>query len=477
MTAFVRIISCLSLTLLLTACVSEPYQRPDSGVPEAWREQMDHTVAGSPSRSSKSEGWWKQLNDEALNGFMNKAVENNNDLKIAGARIAEAKALRGETFSKLLPDISATASANRTGKQSSLGGVDAANTTKQAGLNANWELDVFGGTRAELEAGDAGTLRAEAEYHQTKLLLLAEVARSYVETRTLQQLAELTQRNLTLQQETLRATRLQYDAQAVSKLDVVRAEAQVESTAAELPAIDATLAASRHRLSVLIGEAPGSVDALLEQSQPIPEFNEEIMLDTPIAVIAARPDVQAAEYRLMEATSLKNAASTEIFPKLTLSGFLGLGDATLYGASNPYSFGASALLPLLNFRRIESRIDAADARKMQALHAYKQTVLKALEEVENALVSYDREIKRGQSLQKAADSDREAARLARIKYQAGDATFLDLLIAEQRQLDAESAALASRAGAAKNAIALNTALASSESPLFQSDSSEKEKTP
>lgn len=451
-----KLLLCFAVIVVLCGC-SSSYKKPDIAAPEEWNvEESKEVVAVVPAKPISK--WWKQLNDETLNNLVEMALANNNNLKIAEARINEATALRGAALAKLFPSIDLTSSAMREGKQSSLGGSDGNDNKLQAGLSANWVIDLFGGSRAELKAKGAAMSGAEAEFQNTSLLLVSELASTYVEMRALQQRMDLTKKNLQIEEETLRATRIQHDAQAVSKLDVLRAEAQVKSTSAEIPSIEILLAASSNRLNVLVGANPGSINKKLQNVKGVPEFNEKIIMDKPVNIIATRPDIKAAEYKLIEAASLKDSAVSDLFPKISLSAFFGAGDSNLYGTSNPWSIGASALMPLLQFGKIEKRIKAADARSVAAMYEYKQSVLKALEEVENALISYDRESKRSALLDSASESYSEAARLARIKYEAGDANFLDLLIAEERLLDAQSSAIISQANATKAAINLYTAL-------------------
>ncbi len=431
---------------------------PSSEKPDvkAWENKGADTIAAESGKVDTQ--WWRSLKDPVLDRLLREAAGSNLDLKIAGLRMKEAQAQAGRASAALFPEVGVTGALTGEGRQSSRGGPDAASTRSELGISGIWDLDLFGGKRAELEASEANLGNAEASRRQAVQTLIADVARTYVEVRAQQQLLELTQKNLRLQQETLRATRIQFEAKAAAKLDVLRAQAQVSSTQAELPAIRASLAARQHRIAVLLGKPPQSIDAALKKPAAVPSFSDKIVLQTPIWTMASRPDIQAAEARLREQAALRSARAADIFPKLSLSAFFGLGTATLYSSATPWNLGANLAAPLLNFGRIESDIEAADARAQQALQRYRKTVLEALEEVENALVQYGEQKRRVASLEQSSASQREAARLARLKYDAGDAAFIDVLIAEERLLQAESGVVQARAAATRAAIDLYTAM-------------------
>ena len=448
--------------LLLTGCLlisgcqlAEKYLSPDLPIVEGWeKSETDKALSTVPSDPF----WWRGMKDATLDRLMTQAVQGNLDIKIAEARLAEARALTQRASAQLMPEIGLAGSLAQEGGQASRGGSDDANTRGEVGLSGSWNLDLFGGLSEEAAASEANLGNAEATRRLTVQTLLADIARTYVDVRAQQQLLALTEKNLTLQKETLRATRIQFEAKAAAKLDLLRAQAQVSRTKAEIPTIVASLAARQHRIAVLMGDTPESVDIALKKSAPVPVFSGDIVLQTPIWTMVNRPDIQAAEYRLREQAALKNARTADLFPKLSLSGFFGLGTSSLYSSATPWSLGANLLSPLLNFGRIESEIDAADARKMQALHRYRKTVLEALEQVENALVQYTQQKKRMAWLGESASSQREAARMARLKYEAGDGVFIDVLIAEERLLQAESAVAQSKAAVTRAAIDLYTAM-------------------
>ncbi len=456
MTKYRLLLLTISICTVTTACsVGEEYTKPQPTEIKTWSsKEKSMDIAGN----NIDPLWWRSLKDTTLNRLIDEAVKENLDIKIAEARLDEAKALTGRASSSLLPDINVTSSNAIEGNQGSRGGLNDTNKRSEIGISGTWDLDIFGSRREELQASKANLGNTEANLRQTMQTLVADLASTYIDMRAAQQLLLLTEKNLKLQQETLRATKIQFEAKAAAKLDVLRSQAQVSNTQAEIENINATIKAKQHRIAILMGKPPQDIDSILIKPSAIPFFTDKILLQTPIWVIANRPDIQAAEFRLIEQTALKNARTADLFPKLSLSGFFGIGTASFYTNTTPWTLGANLIAPLLNFGRLESEIEAADARKMQALHRYRKTVLEALEEVENALTQYSSQRKRLVSLEESSSSQQEAARMARLKYDAGDAIFIDVLIAEEHQLQAESAVVQAKASVTKSAIDLYTAM-------------------
>ncbi len=320
---------------------------------------------------------------------------------------------------------------------------------------------MFGANRARLEAAGAGLEATTFDRDRTQLVLAAEIARNYVRLRASQQQYAITLQNLRIQQETLKITQGQRDEGAVSDLDVVRAQAQVNGTMARLPQIRTASVSFINRLNVLTGHAPGTLDEVLNKVRMIPSMPPALVIATPVAVIAQRPDVSVAERRLAQATALSAAAIADFYPKLSLQGFFGVQHSQLYGVTSPWSATVTALLPLLNFGKLSSQADAADARKEQALYVYQQTILLALEEAENSLSGYLSELNRRKSLQLVAAQQAKAADIAREQYKAGIAAQIDLLVAERNRLDADNDVILSQQQVAENLILLYRSLGAS----------------
>jgi multidrug efflux system outer membrane protein len=331
-------------------------------------------------------------------------------------------------------------------------------TTAKAGVGASWESDAFGGNQRRHEAAEAAMQVAKAAFENVQLSLLAEIARNYVNLRSLQQQESITRKNLDIQRSTLGITQGRRREGVSADLEVVRAQAQVNTTSSRLPQIAAAQTAVINRLAVLTATPANDIRALAASVAPIPAVAKELVVATPVDVMAQRPDVRAAERRLAQAAALSNAAFTQFFPKLTLDGFFGVGQSDNFGSTSPWGMALNGLVPLLNFGTISSQVDAANARQQQAFYEYKKTVLQAVEETEVALSNYVQETERHKTLVLAASQQTEAARLAREQYEAGVASQLDLLVAEENQLNAQNDAVLSEAAVAQNLVLLHRAL-------------------
>lgn len=267
--------------------------------------------------------------------------------------------------------------------------------------------------------------------------LLAEVARNYFAMRNYERQIDLTRRNLETQEKTLELTRDQMRENKASELDVQRAGAQVSATESLIPALEEAHEASINRLNVLLGCPPGSRDILSGNTEELKPLDHGILIAAPAKVLAARPDVRAAERRFAASISAKYVAKAGWFPDISLMGFFGRQVSSPF-TSTPWGISAGLVQPVLNFGQIQAQIDAADARQKEAFLNYQQTVLGALENMENALSGYLHEATRNASLTAEVEQDRRAAVLARQKYESGYASFLDVLVAERNLLIAES---------------------------------------
>lgn len=454
-----RITASLLSMLTVSACaVGEDYQPPAPELASAWQALKENPIP-SPAHANPEASntpWWKQFGDETLSLLVEKALVGNNDLQVAEARVAEARAAEGSADAALLPEINATGSASRATLNAASG--NQVDRTSQAGITGSWEIDIFGGNRRRAEAATASLEATIAQRDQARLTLLSDVARSYVQLRSLQQQHALILNNLAMQQDTLKVTKAQRKAGAISDLEVVRAHAQAEATSARLPPIVSAEFAAINRLCVLTGEKYEALKPVLEQTKPIPFVPAHQIAAMPLEAIARRPDVRASERQLAANTALSGAALAAFYPKLTLEGFFGPQNSQLFGNSSPWSASVNALLPLLNFGRLSSQLDAADARQQQAFFAYKQTVLLAVEETENAFSAYANERHRKATLANVAEQQAKAAKIAREQYLSGVATQLDLLYAENNQLQAETDVTLSEQTLAEYTIQLHRAL-------------------
>ncbi len=446
----------LILGFMLTGCtVGADYSPPKLDLDDSWVATEGEILAANNLNIPSD--WWELFEDPLLTQLIQTALRNNHDLKIAEARIDEARANERLADSAFFPQIDATASSSR----AKMGGIlaDKLENSNRVGGSGRWEIDIFGGNRRRSEAAAAGTEAAIADSDATRLRLIAEVSRNYVRLRGLQQQRALTQRNIALQQETVKITQAQFNERVVSRLDVLRARTQLGNTRTLIPQIDAEIYASINRITVLLGEKVKNVKGMLSAAKDIPSFPTSVVNNTPVTTLHLRPDIRAAERRLAQATALTGAAFSGFFPKLSLEGFFGSGDSSVYGSSNPWNITVGALMPLLNFGRIQAQVDTADAQQRQAYHFFKQSVLLAIEEVEVGYTGYFRESERRDMYSAVAREQTEAAYIAKQQYLNGIAPQLDLLNAEQNALSAETSYVIAKTAAADNIVRLYTALA------------------
>ncbi|MES2985205.1 MAG: efflux transporter outer membrane subunit [Pseudomonadota bacterium] len=442
---------CASLMLLSACAVGEDYIPAVPPVEAQW--EVPH--ASSDAITTIRGAWWEQFNDPMLTQLITTATARNNDLKVAAARIDEARAAQAAAYSAFFPQVSATGS----GKRGTLGGSfeNQPDNSWQAGVNGAWDIDIFGGNRRRDEAAAAATEATMAEAAQTRLQLVEEVARNYVRLRGLQQQMLLTEKNIKLQEQTLTITRAQYKERVVTRLDVLRAQAQMKRTQTRVPQIRQETDAVLNRLAVLLDDTVTHLRAQLPPT-PLPTIPAAMVADTPLETMRARPDVAIAERRLAQATALSGAAFAEFFPKLSLDGFFGRSGSDQFGTLNPWSVAANAAFPVLNFGRIQAQVDSADARQKQAYYSFRQTVLAAVADVEVAFSAYRHERDRKQTLVQIAKEQAEAVLVAKTQYTNGLVPQLDLLDAEQNLLEADTSVVQSEVAALENTITLYTAL-------------------
>jgi multidrug efflux system outer membrane protein len=296
----------------------------------------------------------------------------------------------------------------------------------------------------------------EAGSQAVRVALLAEVARNYFDLRNFERQLVLTKQNVETQQKTLELTQVQLQGGYASDFDVQRSAAQVSTTQALIPDLQAAYDAAVTRLNILLGYPPGSKDALLKTVQALKPLDPGIVVAAPATVLATRPDIRVAERRFAATMSAKDAANAELFPDISLTAFFGVQGATGLSAT-PWGGALNLVQPILNFGRIQSQIDAADSRQRQAFLNYQQTVLEALGDMEDALSHYLQEDARNASLSAAVGQNRKAEDLAMQQYGNGFTSLLDLLVVQRNLLDAEASQTASDTILRKDLVAIYTA--------------------
>jgi multidrug efflux system outer membrane protein len=426
-------------TCLFSGCMSvgPDYEVPVTPVPDAWNSAVqDEFKSGTPDLQT----WWTVFDDTTLDGLIEKASTNNLSLKAAAWRVEQAAALRGVTASQYFPEISgiAGATAVRTPKDQTAPGSSREDEIYQAGLTMAWELDVWGRVRRSVESADASLQATVEDYRDIMVLLYADVAINYIDVRTAQQRILLSENNLKKQEGTQELTQNRFDAGLVPALDVSQAKLNTSRTASQIPLLKQKLVESINRLSVLTGNMPYALQQELEQSMPIPNATVEATVGLPAELLRQRPDIRRAERELASQNARIGATKAELYPALTLPGTLALESITsgdVFSTGNTaYSFGPQVRWSLFNGKRIRSQINAEEAATKVALNDYEQTVLLALEEVEDFMSAYANEQDREQSLSAAATAAQDSVDLVTELYKSGLTDFQNVLNMEQALL-------------------------------------------
>lgn len=394
--------------------------------------------------------WWQRLGDPILSNLIERAQAASPDIRSARARLRESRARRDLAAANRMPSVSAPGSA-----RGSRNGSPAATTGSfSAGFDASWEPDIFGATGSALRAAEADLLATTADLHGTHVSLAAEVALSYVELRSYQARLDIARRNLASQAETLQLTEWRLQAGLVSEVDAAQARTNHEQTRAQLPALETSVAEAGHRLAILLGLAPGALSETLAAPAPVPVAPTEIAIGIPADTLRQRPDVRAAELRLLAENARLAQAQAGRYPSASLTGSIGLDAVTgaiSGGTSLAASLAASVVQKIFDAGRIRRQIEIQDAAQEQALVSYEAAILTALEDVENALVSLAKTREREEALASAAASAQNAVSMARNRYSAGLADFQTVLDTERTALSIEDS-LASTHGQATTAV-------------------------
>lgn len=471
---FFRLLLLLMGASLLSGCMVGPDHRtPSTEIPPAWR----HAAENIRQDSSDITVWWLALNDPILNGLMDEALAGNLTLAEASLRIAEARGLRCVVRGDLFPQFDGDASymfqktATSGGLVGQLGGGGGGaggfqfdDTTDQytLGLNGSWEIDIFGRLRRNVQAANAEFCAAVWAYRDTKVLMLAEIATNYLDVRTFQQRLEIAQKNLKSQERSLEITEKRFKAGLTSELDVAQAKANAESTRSEIPAIEADYQQSVNRLSLLIGKTPGSVDDILAEVTTIPKPPKGIAIGMPAELLRRRPDVQQAEFILAAQVARIGVAEADLYPQLSLTGSFGVNSQDLDNLFTTESIAANIgptfRWNLLNFGRVRCNIDVQDARAAQYVASYRNTVLKAAEEVDNALIHYTRELQRQTALEEAVKASRRAVELSQAQYTQGTIDFQRVLDSQRQLLQFENQLAVNRGSITRYLVELYRAL-------------------
>ncbi len=476
----------VAVALALAGCAAGPgYQAPAVALDAAYLH-AGSTSANADAPDESIATFWRGFNDATLSQLVERAVAVNGDIRVAQARLRESRALLQGAQAALLPEIGVSAGIDRAlTPEYLLPGATRAErtaTVHDAGFTANWELDFFGRNRRASEASQAQLDASAAGVAAVGTSVAAEVARNYLELRGLQQRQRVAEDAIANQRQSLRLTEARLDVGRGTRLDVARARSLVGSTEATLPALQAAVERNAFRLATLTAQPPRAVLAQLVgpggggstagpagtagpqadlPTLPVTDL-AALPIGTPEQLLRRRRDIVQAERQLAAATAGVGVATADLFPRITLTGLIGLAGLRLgsLGESNTqqYAIGAGLTWPLLDFGRVRSRIAASEARTEQALASYEQTVALALEETEGALSQFTRNAQQAQRLAGAAADAEDASRLAGLRFDAGSVDLLVVLDAQRQALTARDALVQARVGQATALVAVYRAL-------------------
>ena len=445
---FLTIAAALLIVTVVGCMVGPDYKPPAMKLPAHW-DGNDQQIKQAANQADKTDlaTWWQAFNDPLLNAVITEALSSNLDEKIALARIREERSYLVISRAGLFPSIDASGSYTRQRYS--------ANTPfgffpqllprdeniYEAGFDASWELDVFGGIRRGVEASKAELAASIEDSRDVRVSLLAEAARDYVAVRALERRIQIAKANLHDQNDSLRLAQARFEQGFAPELDVVQARSLLETTQAQVPELESELAQTIHRIDVLLGREPDALQAELSDMAPIPGIADpdaiavRIPAALPSDLLRRRPDIRAAEREIAAATARVGVATADLYPKFSITGTAGLesigvGDF-FFGTSRMWQVGPTMTWPIFEGGRIRAYIEVRNAQEEQALLSYRKTVLIALAEVEDALVAFAKERSRHQALAASAEDFKRSALLARDRYEEGYDTYLDVLEAQR----------------------------------------------
>lgn len=428
----------LAVALLLAGCAVGPdYYRPKISAPAAWHNGMQGGLRPASPEAAQLAQWWNGFDDPQLSRLIQEAATCNLDLKLAEARLTEARARRGVAAAERFPTLSPRAGVSRSRTSDEIGPAGGqVGEMYSAQFDASWELDIFGGKRRALEAAEANVEASREDLRDVQVSLLAEVALNYIEIRSDQARLAIAQKNLETQIESWRIARWRREAGLVTQLDEDQARLNLEQTRAQIPVLTTALDQAKNRLAVLLGKRPGEI-AELDAPAPIPRIPAMVAVGIPTDTLRNRPDLRRAEQQLAAATAQVGVATAALYPNFSLSGTLGLQALSsgnlLTASARMWSVAANGGWVLFDAGRIRQNIAVQNALQEQALIRYESAVLGALRDVENALVAHAEEQNRRAALDDAVQAAQSAASLATSQYAAGLIDF-QIVIDTQRSL-------------------------------------------
>ena len=463
-------VAAISLAVfVVSGCMVGPdYHPPSPIVPTEWvgvvktPTEQPSIVTAQPADLTQ---WWRQFNDPILSKLVEEAIRTNLDVQIAETRLRQARATRGIAVGGLWPGVTASGAYQR---------LHAASTTPddqhwqdlyQAGLDAVWELDLFGGLRRNVESANANIQAAIENIRDVQVSVIAEVALNYIQLRGYQQEIVIAQNNLKAQKHTAEITYKLFSVGFDSALDVAEADSNVAMTESQIPVFEATAQQSIYALSVLLARMPAELLKQLSPARNLPSIPAQVPAGLPSDLLRRRPDIREAEAQLHASTAQIGVATADLFPNFSLTGTMNWSTNLLSkwwtDASRSYIFGPGVTWPIFQGGAIVSNIHLQEALRDQAFITYQKTVLAAFQDVENALIAFAKEQQHRQALNDAVIANRKAVDLSLQLYTEGQIDFLNVLNAQRSLYASEDALVQSERNIATDLIALYKALGGS----------------
>jgi outer membrane protein, multidrug efflux system len=447
---------------MLAGCAAGPNYAPPSAAALAVPPQYHYADNSAAQNPAQLATWWQQFNDAALTTIVDQAITRNLDIAVAISRLRQAREGVVQARSELFPTVTGSAQAGRNFSSS------AKDTNSfSLGGNASWEADLFGGIRRNIEASKADAQSAGYDLASVRISIIAEVVTNYIQARLAQQRLANARENLRYADENLEIARWRVQAGLVSSLDAEQARTQRAQTAATIPTLESNFATASNRLAVLTGQPPGALSAMLDQPKPIPTAPQNAAVGIPADTLRQRPDVRGAERSLAAATARIGVAQAQLYPGLRITGNIGTAALTAGGLFDVVTGGLFSTLTQTIFDggRLRSQVRSQRAVAEGAFATYRQTVLTALEDVENGLVALQTAKDRHAQFAEALDAANNTAILARSQYRTGLTDFQTLLTSEQALINARDGFATSSADQALAIVQLYRALGGGWDPL------------
>jgi NodT family efflux transporter outer membrane factor (OMF) lipoprotein len=468
-------LSPLVIAVTLAGCsVGSDYQKPFTLLPNEYLPRAREKVAQLTPASADLAQWWRILHDRELDSLVARARESNLDLAVALDRLQEARTGVTIAANQGLPVVGATGGGGvGTGSDETKGRVSQAvrsaenaqnlkSINEAGGLDANWELDLLGKFRREIEAQTADAEALKDAHDWALVTVAADVARSYLDMRAQQRQLVVLGQNIAAARGNVDLAQRRFSRGLTNAIDVSLAQRQVATLQADLAPLAAQIDASRHAIAVLLGRFPEDVAEELAKPGAIPALPTKIPVGQPIDLLRRRPDIREAERRLAAANARIGVATADLFPTVVLSGAVGAQGGIHSSSAVPItwigSLGPSLYWPLLDFGALDAQIEIADLQMHETLVAYKQAILMAVRQVDDASTSYRAQLDRLKSLDRALAAARQATQIVTERYDRGLTDFLNVIDAERQEYDLEARHVATRQTAADDLVALYKAL-------------------